>query len=330
LRKVWVFTGSIFLAGLAAGAVIVLLRLRSWPFELFHHFALHYFLLSGLLVAVFTIVRAKLAAASSVALFLLFGVQLWGTYNGTEWNHYFKTLLAEVSQEGLSAITLITHNIQDDNPHHQALEVWLASQPADVVVLQEVPSSIEKWYKEKSIYPYQLQVYDPALNHPKFPEDKATVILSKYPFESNSNFKPFRESRPVTFARLSIPGVENPWIVAIDAREPKTAALLEQRDRLLLGAASKIGELDGPVVVAGDFNATPFTPVFDDFLRLANILPSQSYISTFPAGVGWLGIPIDHILVRDAQVTDVIALSVTGSDHRPLKATLLLANNLSK
>ena len=270
-------------------------------------------------------VRARLAAASSVAFFLLFGVQLWGTCNGSGWSHYFTTSMAEVSQEGLSAITLITHNIQDDSLYHYELGLWLAGQPADVVVLQEVPSSIEKWCRDKSIYPYQLQVYDPALNHPNFPQDKATVILSRYPFESNTNVKPFRESRPVMFARISIPGVENPWIVAIDAREPKTAANLGQRDRLLLGAARMIGELDGPVVVAGDFNATPFTPVFHDFLRLANLSPSKSAIPTFPAGIGSLGIPLDHILGRDVRVTDVSALSATGSDHRPLQATLLLA-----
>lgn len=273
--------------------------------------------------------RARLVAASSTALFLLFGVWLWDTYSVPRWDHYYSQSLAGVNQGGSSVLTLITHNVNDGNPHHHSLGMWLASHPADVVVLQEVPSSIEKWYKEKKIYPYQIQVYDPALNHPDFPEDKATVILSKYPFESNTNYKPFRDSRPVMVTRILIPDVENPWIVALDAREPKTAALLERRDRLLLGAARKISKLDGPVVVAGDLNATPFTPVFDDFLRLAKISPTRSDISTFPAGFGWLGIPLDHILVRDVHVTDVDALSTVGSDHRPLKATLLLAEQIN-
>lgn len=325
MRKVCSFTCSIFLTGLVVAATIFLLRLRYWPFELFHHFVLHYFLISGVLVVVCTMVRAKLGAASSVALFLLFGFQLWGTYIGPGWSRHCTASTTEVSQEGLSAITLITYNIKDDNPHHQTLGAWLASQPADVVVLQEVPSSVEEWYREQRIYPYQHQVYDPALNHQNFPEDRATVILSKYPFDSSSNFKPSEDSRPVTFARLSIPGMENLWIVAIDAREPMTSALLWQRDILLLGAARKIGNLDGPVVVTGDFNATPFTPIFDDFLQLADIPPPKSIIASFPAAIGWFGIPLDHILVRDVQVADICALSTIGSDHRPVKSTLLLA-----
>lgn len=319
---------SVIPAGLAVAAAISLLRLRSWPFELVHHFALHYFLLSGLLAIVCAVLRARLVAAGSVALFLLFGAQLWGACNGSGLGYCFTALLADVSQEGPGAITLITFNIQDDSLYHYEIGMWLASQPADVVVLQEVPSSIEKWCRDKSIYPHQLHVYDPALNHPGFPQDKAIVILSKYPFESSSNIKPFRESRPVMVTRLSVPGMENPWIVAIDAREPKTAVLLDQRDRLLLGAARNIGKLDGPVVVAGDFNATPFTPVFDDFLRLAGMPSSKSCIPTFPAGIGRLGIPLDHILVRGVQVTGINTLSVIGSDHRPLKVTLLLAEQI--
>lgn len=112
---------SILLAGLVGAAAIVLFRLRSWPFELFHHFVLHYFLLSSLLVVVCSMVKARLAAAGSIALFLLFGVRLWDACNGPGWSHYFTAPLAGVGQEGLSAITLITHNIQDDSPRHYEL-----------------------------------------------------------------------------------------------------------------------------------------------------------------------------------------------------------------
>jgi endonuclease/exonuclease/phosphatase (EEP) superfamily protein YafD len=103
-----------------------------------------------------------------------------------------------------------------------------------------------------------------------------------------------------------------------------TAKLLDQRDRLLLGAAKKIGELSGPVVVSGDFNATPLTPIFNDLLKIADITASRFYVSTFPSKLKWFGIPIDHILVRHMRVKRINALPAIGSDHRPLKAALLL------
>lgn len=137
-------------------------------------------------------------------------------------------------------------------------------------------------------------------------------------------FKPFIDSRPVPTVRISIPNAQDPRVVIIDAREPMTAKLLDQRDRLLLGAAKKIGDLSGPVVVAGDFNATPLTPIFNDFLKIADITASRFYVPTFPSKLKWFGIPIDHILVRHIRVKRINALPAIGSDHRPLKAALLL------
>jgi len=194
----------------------------------------------------------------------------------------------------------------------------------DVVVLQEVPSRESALYREEHVFAHQLVIYDPALNHPNFPDDRAIVILSEYPVIEEQNFKPFNRSRPKAIVRISVPGVSNPWIVAVDTWDPKTSASLADRDRLLHGITRKIRELRGPVIVAGDFNATPFTPVFRDFLRLANVSLLQPAVSTFPARLGWLGIPVDHILVRDIAVTEVEVLPSIGSDHRPVKATLII------
>ena len=319
-----IFGIRIILAGLAIAATIILFKLRLWPFELFHHFALHLFLLSGLLTIVCIMYRAKVEVALFASLVFIFGGSLWSAYGVPRVSQDLITKPPNDYQESFCLVTLISHNIQDVSKRHQELGLWLQGQPADVVLLQEVPSRIVAWYRDKSVYPYQLEVYDPALNHPDFPDNKAIVILSIYPVSGDLKFKPFKDSRPVPTVRICIPNAQDPWVVIIDAREPRTAKLLDQRDRLLLGAAKKISELSGPVVVAGDFNATPLTPIFNDFLKIADVSASRSYISTFPSKLKWLGIPIDHILVRHIRVKRIKALPAIGSDHRPLKATLLL------
>lgn len=324
MLKVSMFAIRVILAGLAIAAAIILLKLRLWPFELFHHFALQYFLLSGLLMVVCLICRAKMEVALFSTLFFIFGISLWSAYGAPKVSQNLITNLSNTNQKKFTSITLMSHNIQDTNKHHQELGLWLQGQHADVVLLQEVPSRIAAWYREKRFYPYQLEVYDPALNHPNFPDNKAIVILSKYPVSEDLEFKPFKESRPVPIVRFSIPNAQDPWVAIFDAPEPKTAKLLNQRDRLLLGAAKRIGELSGPVVVVGDFNATPLTPTFNDFLKIAKVSASRLYIPTFPSKLKWLGIPIDHILVRDIVEKNIEALPAIGSDHRPLKAALLL------
>jgi endonuclease/exonuclease/phosphatase (EEP) superfamily protein YafD len=314
----------VILAGLAIAATIILFKLRMWPFELFHHFALHFFLLSGLLTIVCMIYRVKVEVVIFASLVFIFGVSLWRAYGVPRVSQDLITKLPNDYQDSFSLITLISYNIQDVNKRHEELGLWLQGQPSDVVLLQEVPSSIAAWYREKNVYPYQLEVYDPALNHPNFPDDKAIVILSKYPVSGDLKFKPFKDSRPVPTVRIYIPEAQDPWVVIIDAREPMSAELLDQRDRLLIGAANKIGELSGPVIVAGDFNATPLTPIFNDFLKIADISASRFYVPTFPSKLRSLGIPIDHILARHIRVKKIYALPAIGSDHRPLKAALLI------
>lgn len=324
IRNAFVMGGWIILVGLILAGVVLLLELRAWPYELLQHFVVQYFILSGVLLTEFLFLRRRVAASLSAILLILFAGFLWNVYSVSE----SASLRAATSSEGrpdrLQPITVITHNVRDTNKRHRELRAWLRSNPADVVVLQEVPAREAALYRNEHVYTHQLDIFGPALNHPNFPDDKGFVILSKYPIAGEPKFKPFKRSRPIAIVRVSVPNAKDPWIVAVDTVDPKTMAGLASRDRLLLGIAQKISELPGPVVVAGDFNATPFTPVFKDFVRLANVSPMHLPVPTFPAIFGWLGIPIDHILVRDVQVKDVVALSSIGSDHRPLKATLIL------
>jgi endonuclease/exonuclease/phosphatase (EEP) superfamily protein YafD len=324
MLKVCIFGIRLILAGLAFAAMIILFKLRLWPFELFHHFVWHYFLLTFFLIVACLFIRAKMEVALFSSLLLVFGISLWGAYGTPRVSQDSITTLPDNYQEEFVPFTLISHNIRDSNKHHQKLGLWIKSQPADVVVLQEVPSRIAAWYKEERFYPYQLEVYDPALNHPNFPDDKAIVILSKYFVSGSLDFKPFKDSRPVPLVRIDVPNAQGFCLAIIDALEPKTAEQLGRRDQLLLKSAKMIGEQNGPVVVAGDFNATPLTPIFKDFLKMADLSASRFYSPTFPSKLNWLGIPIDHILVRNIKVKRIEALPAMGSDHRPLKAELLI------
>jgi endonuclease/exonuclease/phosphatase (EEP) superfamily protein YafD len=320
--------GWIILAGLTLAGVVLLLRLKAWPFELFQHFVLHYFLLSSVLATGFLLVRKKVAASWSLMLLMLFTNFLWNVYSVTENTPLYVAASTDGSQDRPRSLTVITQNVRDTNKQHQELRAWLRSKPADVVVLQEVPAREVTRYRNEQIYTHQREIFDPALNHPKFQDDRAFVILSKYPISAEPEFKPFKGSRPIVIVRVAVPDAKDPWIVAVDTKDPKTMAGLADRDSLLLGVAQKISELPGPVVVAGDFNATPFTPVFNDFVQRANVSLMHTPVSTFPATFGWLGIPIDHILVRGVRVKDIEALSSIGSDHRPLKATLILPEQI--
>ena len=93
--------------------------------------------------------------------------------------------------------------------------------------------------------------------------------------------------------------------------------------------AEWLGEVDGPAVVAGDFNATFDHPQFRDVLaagyRDAAEQAGAGFLPTFPANRRRLPllITIDHVLVNGGIVaSDVRRVQIDDTDHEGLVATL--------
>ncbi len=122
---------------------------------------------------------------------------------------------------------------------------------------------------------------------------------------------------PLVFAAHPVP----PW-----PRKPNGWV----REMVAIGEMlAKIPVDDGPVIVAADFNAT------FDHKRYRKLLAGSYRDAAVEVGAGHLAtyhadirvpplIAIDHILVRDAAVTDVGVVDLPGSDHRGIRAALVL------
>jgi endonuclease/exonuclease/phosphatase (EEP) superfamily protein YafD len=130
-------------------------------------------------------------------------------------------------------------------------------------------------------------------------------------------------------ARLAVPGVARPvQAVALHASGPVPDASLWQKD--MRGFAKFLPTLavDRPMIVGGDFNATPDTVQFRDVLdagfRDAADQAGAGYTRTYPANRSFPPlIAIDHLLTRGGPVaTDVRTISIKRSDHRALLASI--------
>jgi endonuclease/exonuclease/phosphatase (EEP) superfamily protein YafD len=104
--------------------------------------------------------------------------------------------------------------------------------------------------------------------------------------------------------------------------------------RILVEQLSELAEAaktsDGPLVVAGDFNTTKWTPEFGRLstsgLADAHQVTGRGLAATWPAN-GSLPpfLLLDHVLVsRELSVNSVMELPAGGSDHRPVIADLAL------
>jgi endonuclease/exonuclease/phosphatase (EEP) superfamily protein YafD len=101
------------------------------------------------------------------------------------------------------------------------------------------------------------------------------------------------------------------------------------RQKMILRVADKISTRSHPVIVAGDFNATPFSPIFKKFLKVSGLKDSRNgfgWQPTWPALLPFLWIPIDHILVSpDIKIHYRETGSYIGSDHFPVIAELSIS-----
>jgi len=112
-------------------------------------------------------------------------------------------------------------------------------------------------------------------------------------------------------------------LVAAHLTKPYFGNLQSQE---LEALAAAIAAKEGPVLIAGDFNSTPWAPDFLRFLGAADLRLSVPAPGTWPVLAGDVGLPIDHILVREpAAISSLRALSDSlGSNHRGIVADILI------
>ncbi len=156
-----------------------------------------------------------------------------------------------------------------------------------------------------------------------------TGIYSRHPLSDHERHDGYVTE--LLSARVHVPGGTSPVVFAVHPvppwpRHPEVWV----REIAAIGQMlAKIPVDDGPVVVAGDFNATydhkRYRDLCTEGFRDAAMEVGAGHLATYHAE--WKLPPliaIDHVLVRDASVTEVGLVDLPGSDHRGIRASLVL------
>src|SRR5690606_15531451 len=168
------------------------------------------------------------------------------------------------------------------------------------------------------LYPYRVQL----------PDARAfgIALLSRLPLR---DVHPFRlESTHAIDARIAAPAGEL-RLIGVHLRPPTTAGSAAERARQLDVLAAIAAEIDGPLAIAGDFNLTPYSPYFTDWLRATGVRDARAAGAsggfTWPTFLPALGIPIDHCIVSpELGVAAFRRLPAFGSDHYPIVVELIM------
>ncbi|MDJ0514237.1 MAG: endonuclease/exonuclease/phosphatase family protein [Methyloceanibacter sp.] len=201
--------------------------------------------------------------------------------------------------------------------HAEKVQTFLVETDADVVVLEEIRWQHEDFLQQmQKAYPYQSGKH-------------GLVILSKHPILDKGRLdrpdEPYWRSLIVNWARLNVNGHDVEVVGVHLARPFYPHRQQTDFENLTWFLRSRTG----PVIVAGDFNAAPWTQKFHGLTAATGLKRLNTLTPTWP--VRWRNLPllpllpIDNILISSELA--MIDLTVAGrleSDHLPVVADLAL------
>jgi endonuclease/exonuclease/phosphatase (EEP) superfamily protein YafD len=225
----------------------------------------------------------------------------------------------EAAENADTIFTVYSVNINKNNGDLANLKREILEIDPEIVLLLEVTPSHEELLRSlKEKYSYRIQnVFKGALGF---------VFLSQFPIQNYHITELSDYGNSLLEAALKI-NTRSVLFYGIHARRPDRGDFNERKMQFV-NPARRINEKAMPAIVAGDFNATPYSQVFRDFVRISGLKDSRE-------GFGWqpswptyfppLWIPIDHILVTpDITIHNRTTGSYIGSDHYPVIANLSL------
>nr|WP_239131388.1 endonuclease/exonuclease/phosphatase family protein [Planobispora takensis] len=233
------------------------------------------------------------------------------------WAVLFGDRVLPAARETAHDLTVVQHNVGDDNADPQGTARTLAGAGADLIALEELT-------------PEALPVYGAVLTpaHPHHAVVGTVGLWSRHPIV---------DSRPVDIRPAGVEGdwnrgmrstVRTPFgdIAVYVAHLPSVRLRLpggfgsgwRDESAAALGTAIAAEELDG-IVLMGDFNGT-----LDD----RGLAPVTSRMTPAQEGFGfswpaaWPLARIDHVMTRGMVPAGTWTLPATGSDHLPVAARI--------
>jgi endonuclease/exonuclease/phosphatase (EEP) superfamily protein YafD len=195
----------------------------------------------------------------------------------------------------------------------------LAASDADVIGLLEVDAG---WFAALKAaltrWPHRLERHRA--------DNFGLALYSRHPMTAKVAHP---SEYPIIQAEVHLPN-QAVGVALVHPPPPVSKAAAAVRDRAFEAYGVPLDALPPKAMLMGDFNATPWSRplkalLHREKLREARDLAGAGLQGTWIAGTAlptWL--PIDHVLVRGLGVTQFERLDENGSDHRPVRAALVV------
>ncbi|MDA0351665.1 MAG: endonuclease/exonuclease/phosphatase family protein [Chloroflexi bacterium] len=208
-------------------------------------------------------------------------------------------------------LRIATFNVQAGAADFDAFAQLVEEQDVQIVVLEEMTFNASFYASALyERYPYRVA------SSPRWIE-----VLSTVPLDSVGSFNVFGQSEARRIWRATLTEPFQTDLYFFHAMTSRSAFLHNIRSDQYAVLEEVLDQSPGPAIVVGDMNATVLDPSFGALLRSTGLrtgVDGRRDAASWPSGLGWLGLRIDHVLQRGFEVCDASRGSSFGSDHRPV------------
>jgi len=205
----------------------------------------------------------------------------------------------------------------NDIKNLETLKKVILFENPDIVHFLEITQEFKDKIKSfESIFPYNYLIQY------KFPGIADSIFISKYPFKKNNNTKNHSGIAKIIVNETELNILSVHLYSALNQNRFKIV------DKQIQIIKNLIENTNQNLILIGDFNMTPISKRFINFLEDTNLYTYTSFVhptSTWPAILpNFLGIQIDHVLF--SENFKMIMKKTTknlGSDHRALIVDLV-------
>jgi len=308
--KIYKMILSFFLICLGAVSLVRYTNnMDLWLVDIFSNFTVQYTFLAFILFVI--CLRKRIYSLMFLAgILCLFNLGTFAEFGSS----------VDASINAKEAFTVYSANINKNNENLSELINEIIEKNAEIVLLLEVtPEHAEQLNAVIQTYPYHIIETPMGIN------GLGLVLLSKFPILNHKVTELSEFGNALVEAELII---KEETVLFYGAHFPRPGFMsgYPGRSMQFLKLANQIKMKSMPSIIAGDFNATPFSPVFKNFLQVSGLKDTRKgfgWQPTWPVFFPGLWIPIDHILVSpEIQVNKRSTGSYIGSDHYPVIAEL--------
>lgn len=213
-------------------------------------------------------------------------------------------------------LKVLSANVHVENKAPERLLSLVTDRQPDIIFLQEVSPTWAHALEGLAGYPYRKVVVRG--------DSFGIALLSKHPLENITVLDEAQYDIPTIGATMLWEG-QRVALRAVHPLPPMSRGAYADRNTLLYSNAKALFSLAQPAIMAGDFNATPWSAGWS-VVQKAGLVRATTLRPTYPANLlAPAMVPIDHIAVsKHWSVIESHRGPNIGSDHFPVEAEMVL------